>query len=94
MAQNQLKNLECLKDSVYTRDEVERHAKHDDLWVIYNRKVYNMTPFYPFHPGGDAMLKKAGKDVTVVLHTIPAHATAFATIEKRLGENCIGTIKY
>ncbi|KAG9035947.1 Cytochrome b2, mitochondrial precursor [Tulasnella sp. JGI-2019a] len=46
-------------------DEVARHNKRDDCWVIIHGEVYDVTRFIPIHPGGlQAILKLAGKDVT------------------------------
>lgn len=37
--------------------------KGRDAWTVYNGKVYNITPYVPFHPGGKGeILRGAGKD--------------------------------
>jgi cytochrome b involved in lipid metabolism len=34
-----------------------------DAWTSYNGKVYNITPYLPFHPGGKGeLMRGAGKD--------------------------------
>ncbi|KAG9668277.1 hypothetical protein KCU99_g6491, partial [Aureobasidium melanogenum] len=39
--------------------------KGNDAWSVYNAKVYNITPYAPFHPGGKGeLLRAAGKDGT------------------------------
>ncbi|KAI5206433.1 hypothetical protein E4T39_02467 [Aureobasidium subglaciale] len=39
--------------------------KGQDAWSVYNGKVYNITPYAPFHPGGKGeLLRAAGKDGT------------------------------
>lgn len=49
----------------YTMAEVERHCTPDDLWVVVDRHVYNVTPFRLNHPGGRLPLENmAGKDAT------------------------------
>jgi len=45
--------------------EVEKHAVIDDLWLVIDGKVYDVTPFMDDHPGGgEIMLSAAGKDGT------------------------------
>jgi cytochrome b involved in lipid metabolism len=47
------------------RDEVAKHNTVDDLWVIYEGNVYDITGFEVDHPGGDEVLTDAaGTDVT------------------------------
>ncbi|RCH80527.1 hypothetical protein CU098_004320 [Rhizopus stolonifer] len=49
----------------FTREEVRRHASEDDLWIIIDASVYNMSSFKDMHPGGVfPILEYAGKDAT------------------------------
>jgi len=49
----------------YTMEEVAKHTDVEDLWVVIEGKVYNVTPFLEEHPGGDGVLmEKAGTDAT------------------------------
>lgn len=49
----------------YTTEEVAKHNKPDDCWVIVNGQVLNVTDFLPDHPGGKkAILIFAGRDAT------------------------------
>ena len=39
--------------------------KGRDIWTSFQGKVYNVTPYMPFHPGGKGeMMRGAGKDCT------------------------------
>ncbi|CAI5757141.1 unnamed protein product [Candida verbasci] len=50
---------------VLSSEEVAKHNKKDDLWVIIHEKAYDLTDFVDNHPGGSAIiLKYAGKDAT------------------------------
>ncbi|KAF8200747.1 fumarate reductase [Pholiota molesta] len=49
----------------YTIDEVAKHNKKDDVWVIIDGQVLDVTAFLPDHPGGEkAILLYAGRDAT------------------------------
>lgn len=44
---------------------LKQHNKRDDAWSSFNGKVYNITPYIEFHPGGEKeLLRVAGRDGT------------------------------
>ena len=44
---------------------LKQHNKRDDAWSAFNGKVYNITSYLPYHPGGEkAILLYAGRDAT------------------------------
>lgn len=49
---------------LYTESEIERHNRQDDLWLIINGKVYDFTEYVALHPGGEAIMRNAGRDST------------------------------
>lgn len=49
----------------YTLQEVAQHNKKDDIWVVIDGQVLDVTKFLPDHPGGEkAILLYAGRDAT------------------------------
>jgi predicted heme/steroid binding protein len=49
----------------YTVQDVATHNKKDDVWVIIDGQVLDVTKFLPDHPGGEkAILLYAGRDAT------------------------------
>lgn len=32
--------------------EIVQHRNPEDVWIVVNGKVYDMTRFAPLHPGG------------------------------------------
>lgn len=50
---------------VFTKEEVAKHNKADDCWVIIKDEVLDVTKFLEDHPGGaDSILIYAGSDAT------------------------------
>ncbi|RKF80873.1 Cytochrome b5 domain-containing protein RLF [Golovinomyces cichoracearum] len=44
---------------------IKTGRKGKDAWTVLGGKVYNITPYLPFHPGGEAeLLRSAGRDGT------------------------------
>jgi len=61
MVRNQLKSAA----SEYTLEEVSKHNKEEDCWVVIGDKVYDVSKFLVDHPGGkDAIMLYAGQDCT------------------------------
>ncbi|KAL4074346.1 Flavocytochrome c [Scleroderma citrinum] len=49
----------------FTIADVAKHNKKDDVWVVVNGQVLDVTSFLPDHPGGEkAILLYAGRDAT------------------------------
>ncbi|KAI0319590.1 FAD binding domain-containing protein [Amylostereum chailletii] len=74
----------------FTMAEVAAHNKKDDVWVVVDGQVLDVTTFLPDHPGGEkAILLYAGRDATEefnMLHdpkVIPRYAA----------DSVIGTVK-
>jgi cytochrome b involved in lipid metabolism len=44
---------------------LKKHIKPDDAWTSINGKVYNITPYLKYHPGGEKeLMRVAGRDGT------------------------------
>ena len=44
---------------------LKMHNKKEDAWTAINGKVYNITPYLPYHPGGEKeLMRVAGRDGT------------------------------
>jgi len=63
--------------------------KGRDAWTVYQGKVYNITPYLPFHPGGEGeILRGAGKDSTKLF--VETHP--WVNWDGMLGECLIGLL--
>ncbi|KAG9005113.1 hypothetical protein FRB93_009983 [Tulasnella sp. JGI-2019a] len=57
----------------FSRDEVAKHNKKGDLWVIIDAKVFDLSKFANLHPGGSNVLlddEVAGQDATQVFYSL------------------------
>ncbi|GJQ15730.1 hypothetical protein GpartN1_g7521.t1 [Galdieria partita] len=46
-------------------EQVKQHNRKDDAWLVLRGKVYDVTEYIPFHPGGEAEICRGiGKDAT------------------------------
>ena len=51
--------------TIYTEEEVAKHAAEDDCWITVHGKVYDVTKFLDDHPGGPEIITDlAGKDAS------------------------------
>lgn len=49
----------------YTLEDIRQHRTLEDAWTAIQGKVYNLTPYLKFHPGGvKDLMRCAGKDGT------------------------------
>uniref|UniRef100_A0A7S3VK60 Cytochrome b5 heme-binding domain-containing protein n=1 Tax=Dunaliella tertiolecta TaxID=3047 RepID=A0A7S3VK60_DUNTE len=68
-----------------TLAEVKQHNKPEDAWMVFQGKVYDITPYLNFHPGGrDILLKAAGKDGTSLFMKYHPWVNIGALMEKCL----------
>lgn len=68
-----------------TLEEVRQHRTADDAWMVLHGKVYNITPYLHYHPGGaDILMKAAGKDGTSLFNKYHPWVNAHALLEKCL----------
>ncbi|KAF2467265.1 uncharacterized protein BDR25DRAFT_345028 [Lindgomyces ingoldianus] len=63
--------------------------KEKPAWSSYQGKVYNITPYLPFHPGGEGELRRAaGKDGTKLFMEVHP----WVNWENMLGECVVGVM--
>ena len=72
-----------------TLEEVAKHNKKNDCWVVVNGQVLDVTKFLPEHPGGElAILTFAGRDASAEFNMIhPANV-----VEKYAPDSILGPL--
>ena len=56
--------------STYTMEEVSKHNKKTDAWIVIRKKVYDITKWIPIHPGGSIIMEGVGKDATQLFQRV------------------------
>ncbi|KAF8583038.1 hypothetical protein K439DRAFT_1617841 [Ramaria rubella] len=70
-----------------TPSQLKRHNKRNDAWSAFNGKVYNITPYLSFHPGGEKeLMRVAGRDGTKLF----ALTHVWVNVEFMLDECMVG----
>jgi cytochrome b involved in lipid metabolism len=72
---------------------LKQHNKRDDAWTAINGKVYDMTAYIPYHPGGEKeLMRVAGRDGTRLFggnamcnHRNRLNLHCFSSFDARLG---------
>lgn len=74
----------------FSLEEVSKHNKEGDLWVVVNGDVLDLTAFLYEHPGGKMpIMNWAGKDATVEFNSL--HGPDL--VDKYIPASIIGTVK-
>ncbi|ADM10966.1 cytochrome B5 [Encephalitozoon intestinalis ATCC 50506] len=70
-------------------EEVSKHNKLEDCWIIMDGTVYDVTDFLRVHPGGaETIMKYAGKDCTDAFNK----AHSYVNKEELLFNSIVGVI--
>eukprot|EP01128_Nolandella_sp_AFSM9_P011855 TRINITY_DN8768_c0_g1_i1.p1 TRINITY_DN8768_c0_g1~~TRINITY_DN8768_c0_g1_i1.p1 ORF type:complete len:121 (-),score=43.46 TRINITY_DN8768_c0_g1_i1:88-450(-) len=69
----------------FTLEDVAKHNTDEDIWVVYEDKVLDLTAFLADHPGGeDVLTEAAGQDITQSFLDIGHSETAIDLMEEYL----------
>lgn len=72
----------------YSVETVNKHNAPNDCWLIIWGRVYDVTSWVPYHPGGSLILLRAGKDCS---HLFESYHPLY--VRKILGRYCIGEVE-
>ncbi|KAG2374418.1 hypothetical protein C9374_010702 [Naegleria lovaniensis] len=79
------------KGKTFTWDEIEKHNHEGSAWLVIHGKVYDVTKFVPYHPGGDMILLAAGRQSTELF--LSHHPTKTITNQALLDKYYIGEVE-
>lgn len=66
-------------------EELAKHKSKDDAWTVLGGKVYNITPYMEYHPGGEKeLLRCAGRDGTKLFQLTHAWVNYDVMLDKCL----------
>eukprot|EP00753_Platysulcus_tardus_P011248 PLAT3280.15.p1 GENE.PLAT3280.15~~PLAT3280.15.p1 ORF type:complete len:435 (-),score=147.51 PLAT3280.15:87-1391(-) len=75
------------KRRMVTRDELEQHYQEGDAWCVIQGKVYDISEYAAFHPGGvSEIMRGAGMDATSLFESVHRWVSA----ERLLGKCMVG----
>lgn len=73
-----------------SHQELAKHNKSSDCWMAVRGKVYNVTRYLDYHPGGAAeLMRGAGKDATSLFD----EAHAYVNIDQLLAKCYVGPLR-
>jgi cytochrome b involved in lipid metabolism len=68
-------------------EEIQKHDKPHDCWVVYEGLVYDVTEFISEHPGDAALWRQgAGRDITNLFNKGHPPSVAIESYGKIVGE--------
>lgn len=75
-----------MAESTVTVEEIKKHDREDDCWIVVNDTVWDITDFIPTHPGGNESEHRQKINVSKLL-TCNSH-------NKACGFRCINVVQF
>ena len=78
-----------LREQPHLHANRQQHITDDDLWLIVDHQVYDVSDFQDAHPGGSVVLRQvAGQDATEAFFNLHRYE-----VLQQYASLCIGTIE-
>ncbi|KAH7402266.1 FMN-dependent dehydrogenase-domain-containing protein [Phaeosphaeria sp. MPI-PUGE-AT-0046c] len=83
-----------MAELILTIEEVKKHDKENDCWIVVNDVVWDITDFIPSHPGGNEIITKhAGFDASTSYNSVHSPSLISKTLDVRKRKGTIQTSK-
>jgi L-lactate dehydrogenase (cytochrome) len=67
-----------MEQTLVSAEDIAKHSSVDDLWIVVDNFVYDVTAFAPEHPGGvNVLLRYGGRDATLAYSEV--HSSSLIT---------------
>jgi cytochrome-b5 reductase len=74
-----------VEPQLYTLEDVKKHSTDKDAWIVINGKIYDVTKYLDYHPGGkEKLMLGVGKDGTALYNKYHPWVNANFLLEKYL----------
>jgi len=71
--------------SLITEPILSEHNSKEDCWIVYNKKVYDMTSYIPRHPGGEDKIAQNCGTLNFESEFIKKHGTSKVELLMKVG---------
>ncbi len=76
-----------------TMEELALHNTASDCWLLIDGKIYDVTEYIPFHPGGqNDIINECGTDATVAFNTQGGEGSHSQGAHNKLSEYLLGDL--
>lgn len=65
-----------------SHEELQKHKTAQDCWMVVENKVYDVSKFVKYHPGGKVITQYAGGDATDPFYAFHGHNDTFPAWQK------------
>jgi len=73
-----------MKPQKVSPEELKNHKSETDLWMVIQGRVYDVTPYLHFHPGGvKELLRGGGRDASKLFSAVHPWVNVHRMLEKQ-----------
>jgi len=99
ISESEQTDSENSNNKIISASEIAKHNSKDDCWVVYDKKIYDLTSFISKHPGGeDKIIRNCGTTTKFQEEFTNKHGTAKVKMLMEVGTfigdfDLVGTVE-